>query len=97
MQVYDGIKVLAEAINEVGGLDTGKIIKALEGRKFQTSKGPEQIRACDHRAVQDYYVGIGKSQKEMKGPWDMLKIVGSTGGEEIMIPCAQTGCKMGAY
>lgn len=97
VQVYDSIKVLAEAIEEVGSLDTGKIIKALEGKKFQTSKGPEQIRACDHRAIQDYYVGIGKSAKEMKNSWDMLKIVGSTGGEQIMIPCAQTGCKMGAY
>lgn len=98
VQVYDGLKVLAEAINEVGSLDTGKIIKSLEGRKFKTSKGPEQIRACDHRAVQDYYVGIGKSEKEMmKDPWNVLTIVGSISGEEIMIPCAETNCKMGEY
>jgi hypothetical protein len=37
------------------------LIKELPGMVFQTSKGPEIIRRCDHRAIQDWYVGIGKA------------------------------------
>jgi len=93
-QVYDSVRVMAMAMEKAKSFDVDKLIPVLEGMKFQTSKGPEQIRACDHRAMQDWYVGIGKAPGEMKSKWDVMKIIGKVGGEEIMDTCAETGCHM---
>lgn len=93
-QEYDSIKVLAKAIEETKSLEVNRLIPVLEGMEFQTSKGPEKIRACDHRAIQEYYVGIGKSPNEMANKWDVMNIVGKVGGEKIMYTCKETGCNM---
>ncbi len=92
--VYDSVMVLAAAMEKCASFDVDKIIPALEGLEFQTSKGPERIRACDHRAIQDWYVGIGKSSSAKVTKWDMLDIIGKIGGEEIMYSCEETGCNM---
>ncbi len=91
-QVYDSIKVLTTAMEKAGSFEVDKLIPVLEGMEFQTSKGPERIRACDHRAVQDWYVGIGNPPHIRKNKWDLLKIIGQVGGDEIMYPCEETGC-----
>ena len=82
------------AIEKAKSFDVQKLIPVLEGMEFQTSKGPEKIRACDHRAIQDWYVGVGKSPDEMTNKWDVMKILDSLGGEELMYTCEETGCKM---
>jgi len=94
VQVYDSIRVLAMAIEKAGTFNVPELIPVLEGLSFQTSKGPEKIRACDHRAIQDWYVGRGKKPDEMAGMWDIIEIVGKIGGETIMYPCDETGCEM---
>ena len=67
--------VLLETANEVKSLETDKVTRALEGRKFQYLKGPEQIRACDHVNIQDVYLCKGKSAAAMKDAWDFFDIV----------------------
>lgn len=93
-QVYDSVKVLAMAIQKAQSFEVEKLIPVLEGMEFQTSKGPEKIRACDHRAIQEYYVGIGKAPDKMKDKWDVMEVIGTVAGDEIMDPCEETGCKM---
>jgi len=93
-QAYDSVKVMAMAMEKAKSFDVAKLIPVLEGMEFQTSKGPEKIRACDHRAIQQYFVGIGKGPGEMKSKWDVMKVIGETGGEAIMDSCAETGCHM---
>jgi len=93
-QAYDSVRVMAMAMEKAKSFDVAKLIPVLQGMKFQTSKGPEQIRACDHRAIQQYFVGIGKAPGEMKSKWDVMKIIGVTGGEAIMYTCEETGCNM---
>ena len=93
-QVYDSVRVMAMAMEKAMSFDVEKLIPELEGMEFQTSKGPEKIWACDHRAIQDYYVGIGKGPDKMSSKWDVMEIIGKVGGEEIMDSCEETGCKM---
>ncbi|MBW2047203.1 MAG: ABC transporter substrate-binding protein [Deltaproteobacteria bacterium] len=93
-QAYDSVRVMAMAMEKARSFDVAKLIPVLEGMEFQTSKGPEKIRACDHRAIQQYFVGIGKAPGEMKGKWDVMKVIGEIGGEGIMYTCAETGCDM---
>ncbi|MCP3954182.1 MAG: ABC transporter substrate-binding protein [Desulfobacterales bacterium] len=94
VQVYDSIQVLAMAMKRAGSFDVPELIPVLENLEFQTSKGHERIRACDHRAVQDWYVGRGKDAGDMEGKWDIMEIIGKIGGEKIMYSCEETGCKM---
>jgi branched-chain amino acid transport system substrate-binding protein len=93
-QAYDSVKVMAMAMEKAKSFEVAKLIPVLEGMEFETSKGPEKIRACDHRAIQQYFVGVGKSPGQMKSKWDVMKIIGETGGEKIMYTCEETGCQM---
>lgn len=93
-QVYDSVKVLAMAMEKAKTFEVEKLIPVLEGMEFKTSKGPEKIRACDHRAIQEWFVGIGKAPSKMKDQWDVMDVIGKVGGEEIMDTCEETGCKM---
>ncbi len=93
-QAYDSVRVMAMAMEKAKSFEVAKLIPVLEGMEFQTSKGPEKIRACDHRAIQQYFVGIGKAPGEMKSKWDVMNVIGEIGGEGIMYTCAETGCNM---
>lgn len=93
-QVYDSVRVMAMAMEKAKSFDVAKLIPVLEGMEFQTSKGPEKIRACDHRAIQQYFVGIGKAAGDMKSKWDVMKVIGENTGEGIMYTCEETGCHM---
>ena len=76
---YSTVRVLLDTAREVKSLETDKVTRALEGRKFQYLKGPEQIRACDHVNIQDVYLCKGKSAAAMKDAWDFFDIVQSRG------------------
>lgn len=88
---YSTVRVLLDAAREVKSLETPKILRALEGRKFQYLKGPEYIRACDHVNIQDVYLCRGKSSAAMKDDWDFFDIVQAVGGEESAETCESEG------
>ncbi len=88
---YSTVRVLLDTVREVKSLETDKVAQALEGRKFQYLKGPEQIRACDHVNIQDVYLCKGKSAAAMKDPWDFFEIVQAVGGEQTAEPCEGEG------
>jgi ABC-type branched-subunit amino acid transport system substrate-binding protein len=56
---YIATELAAEAINQAGSTDFGKIEKALEGLKYSSIAGPLVIRACDHQ------VQIGEATGEV--------------------------------
>lgn len=88
---YSTVRVLLEAAREAKSLETDKVTRALEGRKFQHLKGPEQIRACDHVNIQDVYLCKGKSAAAMKDAWDFFDIVQAVGGETTAESCEGEG------
>ena len=67
--------------------DHFKLAKALEGRKFQYSKGECWVRPCDHICVSQVFFLAGQSQSAMLGKFDHLKIVGEVSGEENTLSC----------
>lgn len=71
--------------------DHFKLAKALEGRKFQYTKGECQIRACDHVCVSQVFFLQGQSKAQMKGDFDHLKIVGESTGEQNELSCEAKG------
>ena len=88
---YSTVRVLLDTAREVKSLETDKVTRALEGRKFQYLKGPEQIRACDHVNIQDVYLCKGKSAAGMKDGWDYFDIVQAVGGEATAESCEGEG------
>lgn len=88
---YSTVRVLLDAAREVKSLETDRIVRALEGRKFQYLKGPEYIRACDHVNIQDVYLCKGKASGAMKDDWDYFDIVQAVGGEDSAESCESEG------
>jgi branched-chain amino acid transport system substrate-binding protein len=88
---YATTRVMLDTAREIGTLDTEKLTRALEGRRFQYLKGPEYIRACDHVNIQDVYLCKGKAASAMKDAWDHFDIVQAVGGEEVAESCQSEG------
>ena len=88
---YSTVRVLLDTAREVKSLDTDKVTRALEGRKFQYLKGPEEIRACDHVNLQEVYLCKGKSAAAMKDAWDFYDIVQAVGGDVVAESCEGEG------
>jgi hypothetical protein len=88
---YSTVRVLLDTAREVKSLETDRITRALEGRKFQYLKGPEQIRACDHVNIQEVFLGKGKSASAMKDNWDFFDVVQAVGGELTAESCEGEG------
>ncbi len=72
--------------------DTAKIAAAMEGMKYQLTKGPEEVRACDHQRVQSYILVRGKGAKA--NGWDLADIVAEIPGESIIMSCADNAKKL---
>jgi branched-chain amino acid transport system substrate-binding protein len=88
---YSTVRVLLDTAREVKSLETDRLTRALEGRRFQYLKGPEQIRACDHVNIQEVYLCRGKAAAAMKGEWDFFEIAQAVGGEQTAESCEGEG------
>jgi len=80
--VYDLFK---EAAEKAGSFDAKKIAAVLNSNSFNTMKGKGYFRES-HEFIADhmlFYVR-GKPASEMKDRFDVFKIIGSYGGEELV-------------
>lgn len=73
--------------------DHMKLAKALEGRKFQYSKGESVVRPCDHVCISQVFFFAGQPEGAMKGDFDHLKTVGEVTGEQNELACEAKGLK----
>jgi len=89
-EAFDCCMEAFDAIKRTGSKNADDFIDALEGNEFSWSRSNQKWRACDHRAIQPYYLGEG-----IDGEGDnFLDIVGSREGEAIMRSCSDTGCSL---
>jgi branched-chain amino acid transport system substrate-binding protein len=58
MDQYFIVYALKAAIEKAGGVDTEKIVDALEGMVMDTFVGKIKIRECDHQAMMPTWVGV---------------------------------------
>jgi branched-chain amino acid transport system substrate-binding protein len=90
---YVATNVLFMAIEKAGTVsDKAKIMKAMEGLKYELTKGPEYVRACDHQRIQSYLLVRGKGAKA-KG-WDIADIIAEIPGESIIMSCEDNAKKL---
>src|SRR5690606_19819482 len=65
---------VVEALKRTGGdTDTEKLIRAMEGMRFDTPKGPMTFRKEDHQAMQSMY--HFRVKVDPKLPWADLELV----------------------
>jgi branched-chain amino acid transport system substrate-binding protein len=90
---YVATNVLFMAIEKAGTVtDKEKIMKAMEGIKYELTKGPEYVRGCDRQRVQSYLLVRGKGEKA-KG-WDIADIIAEIPGEKILMSCEDNSKKL---
>jgi len=90
---YSAVKSLLEAVKKAGTTDTEKVVDTLAALKYDTYKGPQYYRACDHQSVQSVLI-IESKEADPKNPDDVFKIVDEVPPtEDILRSCAELGFK----
>ncbi len=90
---YVATNLLFKSIEKAGTVsDKEKIMNALEGMKYELTKGPEYVRACDHQRVQSYLILQGKGDKAKD--WDLADIVAEVPGDSIIMSCEDNAKKL---
>ncbi|MFQ5882327.1 MAG: ABC transporter substrate-binding protein [Candidatus Methylomirabilales bacterium] len=92
MSAYSAVYLLKRVIEEVGSLDTEKIIAALEGATYTDPEGVKTIRKEDHQAIKDAV--WGRTAESSKYPFRILGDLVVIPGTEVIRSVAETGCQM---
>ena len=78
---YSGVKTLLLGAKAAGTTDTDKVIAALETLKYDTCKGQEYFRKCDHQAVQSVFI-IESKAGDSKNDADVFNVIGTEEPDE---------------
>jgi branched-chain amino acid transport system substrate-binding protein len=88
---YSAVHLLKRAIEEVGSLDTERIVDRLEGITFRDPEGVKTIRREDHQVVED--VVWGRTTRSTRYPFRILDDLVVIPGEELVRSLEETGCR----
>ncbi|MDP9096600.1 MAG: ABC transporter substrate-binding protein, partial [Pseudomonadota bacterium] len=87
---YGGVRSLLMAITQAGTVETEKVIDTFAALKYDTYKGAEHVRTCDHQAVQPVFVVESKDKGD--SPFDVFNIVNTDEASEANLrSCAEEG------
>jgi branched-chain amino acid transport system substrate-binding protein len=88
---YSGVMEILDGVRRAGTDDVEKVIKVMQGHKYNHYKGVQYWRKCDNQSIQDMWVYVGKKPSEITGEWDLFNILGKAGGEAIVKTCKEQG------
>jgi branched-chain amino acid transport system substrate-binding protein len=88
---YINTKMLIGGITNAKSTDPKAVIAALEGMKFESLTGTEEIRKEDHQVLRDFYLIKGKAKSQMRDKDDYADIISH--GRSFLAPDI-AGCKM---
>jgi branched-chain amino acid transport system substrate-binding protein len=90
---YSAVKSLLMAVKSAGATDSDKVAAAMANLRYDTYKGPQYYRACDHQSVQSVLV-IESSAKEARNPADVFKVLHiAPADEKLLRSCQELGLK----
>ena len=84
VQNYDAVYLLKAAIEKAKTIETGAVIKAIEGMPFEGLRQKFSVRALDHMATVPCYQGT--VAKDPKYPFKVWKDISRIPGEEVIRP-----------
>ena len=93
---YNAGSFIVAGIEKAGTVETESLIDALEGITIKTIAPAKTItiRKCDHQS--DYGITIGKSAKDPKWPWYIVKDVEIIPGAPTMPTCDEVAAERAA-
>ena len=87
------MKSLLLAVKSAGATDSDKVAAALTSLKYDTYKGQQYYRACDHQSVQSVLV-VESNSKETRDPTDVFKVLHvEAPNEKLLRSCQELGFK----
>lgn len=89
---YAAVHLLKKVIEEVGFLDTERIVEKLEGMTYRDPEGLKTIRKEDHQVVS--HVVWGRTTMSDAYPFRILDDLVVVPGEKLVSSGDETGCQM---
>jgi branched-chain amino acid transport system substrate-binding protein len=92
---YSALRLLLQSVEKAGSTDSDKVAAAMSGASYDTYKGKQWMRKCDHQSfLQDWYIVRSKPQKNQKGKYDVMDVVAKVpASEKLERSCTQLGHK----
>lgn len=96
---YLGVKLLLEAAERAGTLESEAVVKELEATASENSLkvNPVTVRAVDHQFVQDFAIVRIKPESERKEMYDLYDVIKVVPGADIVSPSEQATADMSAF
>lgn len=89
---YSAVKSLLQAVRTAGTSDTEKVVDTLAALRYDTYKGPQSYRGCDHQSVQSVLVIASKAApKDSADIFSVLQVAPAS--ETALRSCAELGHK----
>lgn len=89
---YSAVKSLLMAVTSAGATDSDRVAAALAALKYDTYKGPQYYRACDHQSVQS--VQVIASNSNPRDTADVFKVLHvEPANEKLLRSCQELGFK----
>lgn len=90
---YSAVKSLLLAVKTAGATDSDKVATALTALKYDTYKGQQYYRSCDHQSVQSVLI-VESNSKEARDPSDVFKVLHvEPANEQLLRSCQELGFK----
>lgn len=80
---WTNILQYADAVERAKSFDHKKVVRALEGHRFQVLGKDEYWRTWDHQAIRPTYIAIGKSPEQSQNEWDLFQIIAEKDGGDL--------------
>lgn len=96
---YLGVKMLLQAAEAAGTLESEAVVKKLEAMTLEESlkRNPVSVRAADHQFVQDFVIVTIKPEGEREAEYDLYDVVSVAAGEDIVSPEADATADMSHF
>jgi len=89
---YSAVKSLLQAVKAAGTSETEKVVDALAALRYDTYKGPQSYRACDHQSMQS--VLVIQSKAAPQGSPDIFSVLQvAPASADALRSCAELGFK----
>ena len=89
---YSAVRSLLQAVKAAGTSDTEKVVDALAALRYDTYKGPQSYRACDHQSMQSGLVIQSKAAPQ--GSPDIFSVLQvAPASAAALRSCAELGFK----
>ena len=91
---YSALRLLLQSVEKAGTTDSGKVAAVMSGATYDTYKGKQWMRKCDHQSFQDWYIVRSKPQKNQKGKYDVMDVIAKVpASEKLERSCTELGHK----